>query len=88
MVSDFAATARQDGKFPIVVVLNDKGYEDHLIQVLLPRLGQEAIPYVSTHAIAPASNLSNFVGDGHFTQSANQRIATVLTVINPSLVSL
>lgn len=86
MVCDFATTARKDGKFPIVVVLNDKGYEDHLIQALLPRLGQDAIPYVSTHAIAPASNLSNFVGDGHFTKPANQRIAkAVLTVINQSV---
>ncbi|NDJ17673.1 hypothetical protein [Myxacorys almedinensis] len=86
MVSDFAATARQDGKFPIVLVFNDKGYEDHLIQALLPRLGTEAIPYVSTHAIAPASNLSNFVGDGHFIPPVNDRIAkAVLTVINQSV---
>ncbi len=75
MVSDFAATARQDGKLPIVVVLNDKGFDDHLFQALSPVFQKESIPYVSTHNIAPATDFRNFVGDGHFTKSANQRIA-------------
>jgi hypothetical protein len=75
MVTDFAATAKADGKLPIVLVLNDRGYEDHLFQALKPTLESASIPYVSTHNIAPATDIRNFVGDGHFTESANKLIA-------------
>ena len=75
MVTDFAATARADGKLPIVLVLNDRGYDDHLFQVLKPTLENASIPYVSTHNIAPATDQRNFIGDGHFTKSANVLIA-------------
>jgi hypothetical protein len=75
MVADFAATAKADGKRPIVLVLNDRGYEDHLFQALKPTLESASIPYVSTHNIAPATDIRNFVGDGHFTESANKLIA-------------
>ena len=78
MVTDFAATARSDGKMPIVLLLNDRGYEDHLFQVLKPALESASIPYVSTHKIAPATDIRNFVGDGHFTESANKLIAEVV----------
>jgi hypothetical protein len=38
---------------------------------------------VSTHAIAPSSDLSNFVGDGHFSDASNHRIAqALLNLIN------
>jgi hypothetical protein len=83
MVTDFAATAKADGKRPIVLVLNDRGYEDHLFQALKPTLESASIPYVSTHNIAPATDIRNFVGDGHFTASANKLIAeAVLKLLN------
>lgn len=83
MVADFAATAKADGKLPIVLVLNDRGYEDHLFQALKPTLESASIPYVSTHNIAPATDIRNFVGDGHFTESANKLIAeAVLKLLN------
>ena len=75
MVADFAATAKADGKRPIVLLLNDRGYDDHLFQALKPTLESASIPYVSTHNIAPATDIRNFVGDGHFTTSANKLIA-------------
>lgn len=86
MVKEFAATARADNKLPIILLLNDRGYNDHLYQVLKPALEEASIPYVSTHTIAPASNLNNFVGDGHFTPSANKLIAkALLNLINAHL---
>lgn len=82
MVQKFAATARKDGRLPIVLLLNDRGYQDHLFQVLQPILEANDIPYVSTHTIAPATDASNFLGDGHFTEAANQDIAQeVLNII-------
>lgn len=83
MVTDFAATVRGDGKLPIVLILNDRGYDDHLFKALKPTLENASIPYVSSHNIAPATDIRNFVGDGHFTQSANKLIAdAVLTLLN------
>ncbi|HEY9607836.1 hypothetical protein [Allocoleopsis sp.] len=78
IITDFAATAKGDGKLPIVLVLNDRGYEDHLFQALKPTLESASIPYVSTHNIAPATDVRNFVPDGHFTESANQLIAKAM----------
>ena len=36
IVNDFGATGKADGKMPIVLILNDRGYEDHLFQALKP----------------------------------------------------
>ncbi len=78
IVADFAATARGDGKIPIVLVFNDQGYDDHLFQALKPTLENASIPYVSTHNIAPATDIKNFVADGHFVESANKLIAAAV----------
>ncbi len=86
IVSDFAKTATQDGKLPIVILFNDRGYHDHLFQALKPTLEQESIPYISTHTIAPASDPANFVKDGHFTKQANLKITeAVVELINQHL---
>ena len=83
IVADFAATARRDGKMPIVLILKDKGYDDHLFEALKPTLENAEIPYVSTHNIAPATDIRNFVGDGHLVESANNLIAeAVLELID------
>jgi hypothetical protein len=86
MVEEFAAEAKQDGALPIVLLIQDQGYDDHLYKILQPTLEQTGITAVSTHTIAPATDRQNFVGDGHFTAAANQRIAAkVLEVINQQL---
>jgi hypothetical protein len=83
IVTDFAATARSDGKFPIVLLISDRGYEDHLFQALSATLEGASIPYISTHNIAAATDIRNFVAEGHFTESANKLIAkAVLKLIN------
>jgi hypothetical protein len=86
MVEEFAAEAKQDGALPIVLLIQDQGYDDHLYKILQPTLEQTGITAVSTHTIASATDRQNFVPDGHFTTTANQRIATkVLEVINQRL---
>ncbi|NJR65451.1 MAG: hypothetical protein HC772_09260 [Leptolyngbyaceae cyanobacterium CRU_2_3] len=86
MVEEFATTAKQDGRLPIVLLFNDQGYDDHLYQLLKPTLEQNKIPFVSSHDVAPASDRSNFVADGHFTPAVDHRLAEeVLAVINQSL---
>jgi hypothetical protein len=86
MVEEFAAEAKQDGAVPLVLLIQDRGYDDHLYRVLQPTLERSGIAYVSTHEMAGTGNPQNFVGDGHFTAVANQRIAAaVLAVINQRL---
>jgi hypothetical protein len=86
MVAEFAATARADGKRPLVILFNDRGFDDHLYKLLQPTLEANQIPYVSTHEIAPATDGTNFISDGHFTPAANQKIAEkTLDVIRQEL---
>ncbi|MBW4466934.1 MAG: hypothetical protein KME07_16035 [Pegethrix bostrychoides GSE-TBD4-15B] len=86
MVAEFAATARADGKRPLVILFNDRGFDDHLYQLLQPTLEANQIPYFSTHETAPATDGSNFVGDGHFTEAANHKLAEkALSVIQQEL---
>ena len=87
MIKEFTITAKLDGKVPIILLLNDRKYGDHLFKILQVTLEKENIPYVSTHNIVPANNLKNFLGDGHFTKEANSKIASeVLKIINQNLV--
>jgi hypothetical protein len=86
MVTDFATTAKQAGQLPIVLIFNDQGFSDHLFQALKPTLEGAKVPYVSTHSLVASEDLRNFVGDGHFTDSANQKFAqAVLSIINKSV---
>jgi hypothetical protein len=86
MVEEFAIGAKQGGALPIVLLIQDQGYDDHLYKILQPTLEQTGVTAVSTHTIAPAGDRQNFVADGHFTAAANQRIAAkVLEVINQRL---
>ncbi len=78
IVADFAADARRDGKLPVVLLIEDRGYRDHLERILEAVLNRDAISFVSTHAICPDTDPRNFVADGHFTQEANKRIGKAL----------
>ncbi|MCC6487095.1 MAG: hypothetical protein IT364_06305 [Candidatus Hydrogenedentes bacterium] len=78
MVKSFAASCRADGMLPVVYLVNDRGYSDHLYRLLAPTLDSEGIPYVSTHTYAPADNPANFIGDGHFTEAANAEIVAAM----------
>lgn len=83
MVSSFASTTRQDRNLPVVLLIQDRGYRDHLYMALQETLEQDAIPSVSTHSIVPNTDPKNFIADGHFTPEANRKIAqAVLEKIN------
>ena len=75
LVARFADSVRADDAIPYVILFNDRGYDDHLHQVLEPVLIQKDIAYYSTHLSFPASNLANFIADGHFTREIDAQIA-------------
>lgn len=74
MIKEFSEVTKADGKLPIVLIINDRGYDNHLFEAIQSTLNKHSIAYVSTHEIVPASDITNFLSDGHFTQEANQKI--------------
>jgi hypothetical protein len=75
MVVEFAATAKADGKQPIVMIINAKGYADDAYKLLQPTLDHAKIPYLSTHSIANPADPTVFIPDGHFTPAITQKLA-------------
>ena len=78
MLADFARGVRADGAVPVVLLLQDQGYDDHLVKLLGPGLWAAGVPFVSTDVLAPASVPGNFMSDGHFVGPVNQRLAAVV----------
>jgi hypothetical protein len=78
MLAEFARGVRADGGVPVVLLLQDQGYDDHLVRALGPALQAAGVPFVSTDVIAPASVPGNFMPDGHFIGPVNQRLAAVV----------
>lgn len=75
LIRAFAAQARQQNKVPILYLVNNIGYQDHLDQALIPLLEAENIPYVSSTDFAPINDPRLFQGDGHFLPEIDDAIA-------------
>jgi hypothetical protein len=70
----FAATARADGRRPLVVLFDDRGYAGHLEAAFATTLDGDGIEYVSSETVAPSTDPANLVADGHFTPEVNRRL--------------
>ena len=68
------ARAREGGRPIVVILFSDRGFADHLDQALAPVLKTNNVHFVSSHEVAPAGNLSNFVPDGHFRPDIDSEI--------------
>lgn len=75
MVERFAAGVRADGGVPVVLLLHDRGYDDHLARALAGALEHGRVPVVSSHRLVSAADPRSFVADGHYVAAANGRIA-------------
>jgi hypothetical protein len=75
LLLDFGRTAVADGRLPFVFLFDDRGYPGHLDAALADTLDKAGIPYLSSDGVAPASDLNNFIGNGHFTPEIDRRIA-------------
>ncbi|KJV07842.1 hypothetical protein VZ94_01955 [Methylocucumis oryzae] len=78
LIKNFAQQVRKKGQIPLVLLLQDRGYEDHLVKAFQETLTAHNIPYFSSHDIAPSSDLSNFISDGHFKPEIDIKLATAL----------
>lgn len=75
LVSDFVDSVRADKAYPYIILFNDRLYYDHLYTALEPVLTSKNIPHYSTHRQFPATDMSNFIADGHFTPEIDHSIA-------------
>lgn len=78
IVAAFAADVRRDGKLPVLLLIENQGYRDHVTRALAPVLARDRIPHLGTHAICPDTDPRNFAPDGHFNGRANLAIARAL----------
>lgn len=76
LLTDFAESARADGRLPIVLLIADRGYNDYLYRALGPALEARGIAFITSHEIAPANDLRTFLPDGHFRPDLDDRLGT------------
>lgn len=88
LVKDFAQKVRSDGAIPYIILFNNRGYQDHLYTTLENTLNDHNIPFYSTHEQFPSDNQANFIADGHFQPSIDEKIAdaiiTKLSILHPA----
>jgi hypothetical protein len=76
MLETFADEVQEDGKLPIVYIVNNEGRGDHLYRVLKPILDAKNIPFLSTHVICPPNDPKIFTGtNSHFIPSKDMELA-------------
>lgn len=85
IIINFNTDARANNRIPIVALINNQGYADHLYQITKETLAEYQIPFLSTHDICPATEPRNFIKDGHFTAACDIKIARKLLALMNSL---
>ena len=81
MLTEFVATARAAEQRPLILLINDQGYDAYLYEALAAHLENLDALVLSTHTIVPSNDPSNFLSDGHFTSDANHKIGEALQKI-------
>ena len=72
---DFANRARERGTRPIVILIEDRGFGESLSRATVPTLKANHVDFLATSTIVSPDDSANFVGDGHFTPAAFEKIA-------------
>lgn len=78
MIHEFAAQARIDKMVPVIFIVNNLGYSDHLFQALRPALEADSVPYLSSHNFVSPDDPRGYLPDSHFTDEVDDKLARVL----------
>ncbi len=78
LAARFVAQVRADGAVPVLLLIDDRGYADHLDRLMAPLAADPELLSFSTFELANPNDLGNFVSDGHFTVAVNERLAAAL----------
>lgn len=78
MLRQFVVESNSVGKTPIIILINDRNYAESLDPVFMPVLEELNVKYFSSTSVIDSRNLSNFIGDGHFTEANDIKLAQAL----------
>lgn len=78
IVAAFARQARREGVVPVVYVVNNLGYGDHLFRALQPALRSENVAVLNSAAVIDPNDARSYLPDTHFTDEADARLAREL----------
>lgn len=78
LARQFTREVRSDGGIPVVLLVEDRGYADHLERAFGADLSAAGVPYLATHDIAPPGDAETFTADAHFRGGLNQRLAAAV----------
>lgn len=84
MVRIFARVAREDGQFPVVMIIQGRGAGDaDILAQVQDTLKADAIPYLATAEHIDPRNPAVFVADGHFTAEVDKELAQAFRGLLP-----
>lgn len=78
IIAAFARQARREGVIPVVYVVNNLGFGDHLARALQPALGDGQVLYLNSAVVIDPDDASSYLPDTHFTDEADRRLAREL----------
>jgi hypothetical protein len=86
LAKQFVERARADKTLPVLLLIENIGYADHLDRLFASLESDSDLVYFATHHLADPSDAKLFLADGHFTPDTNDRLAAALLArINSSL---
>ncbi|SEW44306.1 hypothetical protein SAMN04488515_3179 [Cognatiyoonia koreensis] len=76
MISEFAKTARDDGQFPVVMLVQtNRRFDPDILAITKSTMDAEGIPYLATAELFDPTDLSGYLGDGHYTPQVDRMFA-------------
>ncbi len=75
IVAAFARQARSEGVIPVIYVVNNLGFGDHLFRALEPTLRSQHVPVLNSAAVIDPNDARSYLPDTHFTDEADRRLA-------------
>jgi hypothetical protein len=78
IIQEFAINAREHGIIPVLFLVNDLGYSDHLFQALNPAILADNVPCLSSHLIIPPNDPRGYLPDSRFTIEGDNKLARAL----------
>jgi hypothetical protein len=78
IVAGFARQARREGVIPVIYIVNNLGFSDHLFRALEPTLRAQHIPFLNSAAVIDPRDASSYLPDTHFSDEADRRLASEL----------
>jgi hypothetical protein len=71
----FARQARREGVVPVIYIVNNLGFSDHLFRALEPALRDQRVAFLNSAAVIDPNDARAYLPDTHFTDEADRRLA-------------